>query len=146
LVTYWGKSLIRYALHSHWLCFTESFPNNAVRIPLRRGVLDIALCDKVCQWLTTDRSLGFSDYSGFWPPRYNWNIVESGVKHQPLTQITLSILIDRQGILNAIILFTCIILEIRDIRSPITGLESTIMLVPYADLYFIISWQKTYFL
>jgi hypothetical protein len=28
----------------------------------------------------------FSGYSGFlhqsnWPPRYNWNIVESGVKH-----------------------------------------------------------------
>jgi hypothetical protein len=31
-----------------------------VRIPLRQGVLDITLCDKVCQWLTTGRwfSLG----------------------------------------------------------------------------------------
>ena len=25
------------------------------RIPLRRGVLDITLCDKVCQWLATGR-------------------------------------------------------------------------------------------
>jgi len=31
----------------------------------------------------------FSGYSGFlhqwnWPPRYNWNIVESGIKHHSL--------------------------------------------------------------
>ena len=26
-----------------------------VRIPLRRGVLDTTLCDKVCQWLVTGR-------------------------------------------------------------------------------------------
>ena len=26
-----------------------------VRIPIRRGVLDTTLCDKVCQWLTTGR-------------------------------------------------------------------------------------------
>ena len=26
-----------------------------VRIPLRRGVLDTTLCDKVCQWLATGR-------------------------------------------------------------------------------------------
>jgi hypothetical protein len=25
----------------------------SVHIPLRRGVLDITLCDKVCQWLAT---------------------------------------------------------------------------------------------
>jgi hypothetical protein len=32
-----------------------------VRTPLRRGVLDTILCDKVCQWLATGRwsSLGF---------------------------------------------------------------------------------------
>jgi hypothetical protein len=44
------------------------------------GVLVTTLCDKVCQWL----AVIFSGYSGFlhqwnWPPRYNWNIVESGV-------------------------------------------------------------------
>ena len=36
--------------------------------------------------LTCDRSVVFSEYTGFphqsnWLPRYNWNIVESGVKH-----------------------------------------------------------------
>ena len=49
-----------------------------VRIPLRRCVLDTTLCAKVCQWLT-NRSVFFSGYSSFLP-RYNWNIVESGVK------------------------------------------------------------------
>jgi hypothetical protein len=37
-----------------------------------RGVLDTTLCDNVCQWLATGR---------WFSPRYNWNIVESGVKH-----------------------------------------------------------------
>jgi hypothetical protein len=36
--------------------------------------------------MTCGRSVVFSRYSGFfnqknWPPRYDWNIVESGVKH-----------------------------------------------------------------
>jgi hypothetical protein len=36
--------------------------------------------------VTCDRSVVFSGYSGFlhqenWPSRYNWNIVESGIKH-----------------------------------------------------------------
>jgi hypothetical protein len=36
--------------------------------------------------VTSDRSVVFSGYSGFlyqqnWPLRYNWNIVESGIKH-----------------------------------------------------------------
>jgi len=26
-----------------------------VRIPLRQGVLDATLCDKICQWLATDQ-------------------------------------------------------------------------------------------
>jgi hypothetical protein len=38
-------------------------------------------------WVTCNRWVVFSGYSRFlhqlnWPPRYNWNIVESGVKHQ----------------------------------------------------------------
>jgi len=42
--------------------------------------------DKVYQWLSKGRLL-FSGQSGFlhqnnWPPRYNWTIVESGVKTQ----------------------------------------------------------------
>ena len=47
---------------------------------LVRTPFDTKLCDKVCQWLAT--GLWFPD----WLPRYNWNIVESGVKyHKPLT-------------------------------------------------------------
>jgi hypothetical protein len=57
-------------------------------IMLRRGVLDTTLCFLS---VTCDMSVVFSGYSGFllqanWPPRYNWNIVESGVKqnnHNP---------------------------------------------------------------
>ena len=37
-----------------------------------RGVLDTTLCDKVCQWLVTCWCFSL--------PRYNWNIVESGIK------------------------------------------------------------------
>ena len=41
--------------------------------------------------VTCGRSVVFSGYSGFlhqqhWPPRYNWNIVESGVKHHKTKQ------------------------------------------------------------
>ena len=56
-----------------------------VRIPLGRGVLDITLCDKFCQWLATGQwfSLGtlVSSINKKCPPLYNWIIVESGVKH-----------------------------------------------------------------
>jgi hypothetical protein len=47
-----------------------------VRIPLRRGVLDTALCD-------CGRSVVFSCFLHryIWPQRYNWHIVESGIKH-----------------------------------------------------------------
>ena len=45
----------------------------------------IRLCDKVCQWLLADRwfSLGtlVSSTNKTDLPRYNWNIVESGIKH-----------------------------------------------------------------
>ena len=54
--------------YHHWCC--EFGPRSW------RGVIDTTLCDKVCQWLAT----GFL-HQLKWPPRYNWNIVESGVKH-----------------------------------------------------------------
>jgi hypothetical protein len=43
--------------------------------------------------VTCDRFLVFSGYSGFlhqwnWQPRYNWNIVESGVEHHKTNQPT----------------------------------------------------------
>ena len=60
-----------------------------VRIPIRRDVLDATLYDKSLS-MTCDRSVVFSGYSRFpppvkWPPRYNWNILESGVKHHNTT-------------------------------------------------------------
>jgi hypothetical protein len=39
------------------------------------------LCDKVCQWLATGRWFSPGTPPINRPPRYNWNIVESGVKH-----------------------------------------------------------------
>ena len=50
------------------------------------GVLDVTLCDKVYQWLATGWwfSLGTLVSSTNKTERYNWNIVESGVKnHKP---------------------------------------------------------------
>ena len=54
-----------------------------LRIQLMTGVPDSTVCDKVCQWLVTGRwfSLGFI-HTKIWPPRYNWNSVESDIKHQ----------------------------------------------------------------
>jgi hypothetical protein len=51
-----------------------------------RGVLDTPLSDKVCQWLAAGRWF-FERSSGFWPPRYNWNSVVSGVKHHKPNRI-----------------------------------------------------------
>ena len=67
-----------------YLCNQCLSPLTWVRIPLRQGVLDTTLCDKVCQWLATSRwfssgTLVFLQQN--WPPRYNWNIVEIDVKH-----------------------------------------------------------------
>ena len=39
------------------------------------------LCDKVCQWIATGRCLFRFPLPINSRPRYNWNIVESGVKH-----------------------------------------------------------------
>ena len=51
-----------------------------VQIPLRRGVLDTILCDKVCEWLKARRlfSPGTPVSSR---DKTDWNIVEGGIKH-----------------------------------------------------------------
>jgi hypothetical protein len=50
-----------------------------------RGILDSTLCDEVCQWLAAgqwfSQSTLVSPHDQNWPPQYNWNTVESGVKH-----------------------------------------------------------------
>ena len=50
-----------------------------------RDVLDITLCDEVCQWLATGWWISPGTPVN-WPPRYSWNIVESGVKHHKPNQ------------------------------------------------------------
>ena len=56
-----------------------------VRIPIRRGVLDTTLCDEIYQWLAT--GLWFfigtpvSSTNNNLSQQYNWNILESGIKH-----------------------------------------------------------------
>ena len=46
--------------------------------PVDGELCDTTLCDKVCQWLPT----GLSSINKNWPPRQNWNIAQSGAKHQ----------------------------------------------------------------
>ena len=52
---------------------------------LWRSVPDTTLCDKVCQWLAAGRWFSpgtrVSSTNKTYQPRYNWNFVESGVKH-----------------------------------------------------------------
>jgi hypothetical protein len=47
-----------------------------------RGVLDTTLCDKVCQLLAAGQWFyrGTRVFTN-WPPQYNWNIDENGIKH-----------------------------------------------------------------
>jgi len=64
--------------HNFWKYYCLSPLALWVRIPLRRGVLDTTLCDKVCQWLTaakttpTTKSLNSYMYVGLMilPPDY----------------------------------------------------------------------------
>jgi hypothetical protein len=57
-----------------------------------KGVLDITLCDKVCEWLATIHFLQVllvSSTNKTETPQNNWNIVESGVKHHKPTEQTI---------------------------------------------------------
>jgi len=57
-----------------------------VRISIRARCT--TLCDKVCEWLKTVIISGYSCFlhQWNWPPRYNWSIVESGIKHHKTNQ------------------------------------------------------------
>ena len=51
-----GRGRDRMVVGLHYLCNQCPSPLMSwARTPLRRGVLDTALCDKVCQWLTVAR-------------------------------------------------------------------------------------------
>ena len=61
-----------------------------VRIGIRTRCT--TLCDKVCQRLATGRWFSSGPVSSTnknWPPRYNWNIVEGGVKHHQTNNQTI---------------------------------------------------------
>jgi hypothetical protein len=85
-----------------WVTFTGACANEIIPSINRSFVCKakeerhVRICDKVCQWLAEGR--WFSPVSSSnaidrhditeiflqqcnWPPRYNWDIVESGVKH-----------------------------------------------------------------
>jgi len=72
----------------HVVRFTTTYAISAFHhwLKLRVWILIINLCDKSLS-VTCDRSVVFSVFSGQsgfqknWLPRYNWNIVESGVTH-----------------------------------------------------------------
>jgi hypothetical protein len=65
-----------------------------VRIPLRRCVLDTALCDKVCQWLTTVRWFSPVISVSSTNKTDRQDIIESGVEHhKPQKTIWLSSLL-----------------------------------------------------
>jgi hypothetical protein len=54
-----------------------------VRISIRARCT--TLCDKVCQWLSIGQ---WFPPPINWPPWYNWNIVENGVKHHQTNKQT----------------------------------------------------------
>jgi hypothetical protein len=69
---------------THYLCTQWLSPlNSEFESRSWRGVLDITLCDKDCQWPEAGRwFLRVLRFQWNWSPLYNWNIVESGAKHQ----------------------------------------------------------------
>ena len=74
----------------NYLCNQCLSPLMWVRISIRARCT--TLCDKSLS-VTCDRSVVFSRYSGLlhqknWPPRYNWNIVESAVKHHQTNKLS----------------------------------------------------------
>jgi hypothetical protein len=93
LYTKWGKSWSWSWSYGSWI---YNYLYNQCRSPLKlwirtrswRGVLDTTLCDKVFSNLR--QVGGFLQTLRFPPPikltaSYNWNIVESGVKHHKPT-------------------------------------------------------------
>ena len=73
-----------FKLFTHYLCTQWLSPlNSEFESRSWRGVLDITLCDKDCQWPEAGRwFLRVLRFQWNWSPLYNWNIVESGAKHQ----------------------------------------------------------------
>ena len=62
-----------------------------------------ARCTRCCiMWSSLHRSVVFSRYL---PPRYNWNIVESDIKHQKIKKIVQIIILPRNASISIWIFF-----------------------------------------
>jgi len=83
--SWWSWSYGNLSWIYNYLCNQCTSPLTLwVRIPIRRCVLDTTLYDEVCQWLAGGGWLSpgiLVSSTNNWPPRYNGNIVKSGVKH-----------------------------------------------------------------
>ena len=84
----WKEGLLWSWLYGGWM---YNYLCNQCLSPLNLWVwiLLMARCTRTTLYslsVTCDRLVVFSGYSSFahqknWPPQYNWNIVESGIKH-----------------------------------------------------------------
>ena len=80
----WFTTTCAISAYHHKSCEFESYP--------WRGVLDATLRDKVCQWLAAGRWFSSATLVSS-TNKYNWNIVESGIKHhKPKKIITLTLI------------------------------------------------------
>ena len=89
-----GRKDIRFNVHHRYIVYLKNNHTVSIQLPVQsvpfttkvvssnpsswRGVLDTTLYDKVCQWLAAGRWFPLPKN---WLPKYNWNIVESGIKH-----------------------------------------------------------------
>ena len=80
----WKINIITYYLYT-WDKWMGRRVGSEIEFHWWRGVLDTTLCDQVWHRLVTGQwffsGTPLSDWLSNWPPRYNWDIVESGVKH-----------------------------------------------------------------
>jgi hypothetical protein len=80
----WFTTTCAISAYHHKSCEFESYP--------WRGVLDATLRDKVCQWLAAGRWFSPATLVSS-TNKYNWNIVESDIKHhKPNKIITLTLI------------------------------------------------------
>ena len=104
-----------------------------VRISIRASCT--TLCDKACQWLATGwwfspgTPVSYTNRTA-WPPRYSWNIVESGVKHHIPIQIQLG------GYINDVKFYREKWIELKDEKK----ISLTLQLSPkkYDNIFFYI--------
>jgi hypothetical protein len=66
------------------ICYFSAIYAHSIKEKVQRLVGSESLSDFVCQWLAAYK--WFTPGAPVSSPRYNWNIVESGAKHQKQKQ------------------------------------------------------------